>query len=101
MTIKNLTPFLFGKKVTSREPPQPEMTVFVRAKFVLKPGAPLSVPEGHPMIAQESLRGDVFHEDDDEQTGECLYASDFADFKPRADVMMRGTCYPPKKERVL
>src|SRR5439155_1728295 len=59
------------------------------------------IPEGHPMLAQETLRGDVFDDDDDEQTGECTYASDFADFKPQADVMLRGTCYTPRKERVV
>ncbi|MGK3995809.1 DUF2169 family type VI secretion system accessory protein [Sorangium sp. So ce1024] len=100
MANKNLTPFLFGSKVTSRRPPQPEMTLIVRAKFTLRPGAPLSLPEGHPALAQETLRGDVFHDDDLDQTGECLYPSDLVDFKPHADVMLLGTCHTPGKARM-
>ncbi|KYF61292.1 hypothetical protein BE11_17155 [Sorangium cellulosum] len=100
MANKNLTPFLFGSKVTSRRPPQPEMTLIVRAKFILEPGAPLSLPEGHPVLAQETLRGDVFHDDDHDQTGECLYPSDLVDFKPHADVMLLGTCHTPGKARM-
>jgi uncharacterized protein YjbI with pentapeptide repeats len=97
MKSKNLTPFLVGSKVTSRKPPQPEMTLIVRAKLTLKPGLPVAPPEGHPVIAQETLRGDVYRDDDDDQTGECLYASDFADFKPRADLLLRGTCHTPDR----
>lgn len=100
MATKNLTPFLFGSKLTSRRPPQPEMTLIVRAKFTLRPGEPLSVPEGHPALAQETLRGDVFEEDDHDQTGECLYPSDLADYKPYADVLLRGTCYTPGRVRM-
>ncbi|AUX21313.1 hypothetical protein SOCEGT47_017940 [Sorangium cellulosum] len=100
MANKNLTPFLFGQKLTSRRPPQPEMTLIVRAKLTLKPGAPLALPEGHPVLAQETLRGDVFEEDDHDQTGECLYASDLADYKPHADVLLCGTCHTPGKARM-
>ncbi|HTN84737.1 MAG TPA: DUF2169 domain-containing protein [Sorangium sp.] len=100
MANKNLTPFLFGSKVTSRQPPQPEMTLIVRAKFTLRPGAPLSLPEGHPVLAQETLRGDVFHDDDHDQTGECLYPSDLADYKPHADVLLFGSCHTPNKARM-
>jgi uncharacterized protein YjbI with pentapeptide repeats len=97
---KNLTPFLVGAKVTSRRPPEPEMVVIVRAKFTLRPGEPLGLPEGHPALAQGTLRGDVFRDDDDDQTGDLLYASDFADFKPQADVLLRGTCHTPGKKRL-
>jgi hypothetical protein len=100
MKIKNLTPFLFGSKVTSRRPPAPEMVLIVRARFKLEPGAPVSLPEGHPVLAQGTLRGDVFRDDDDDQTGECLYPSDFADFKPQADVLLRGTHTTPRGEHM-
>ncbi|WP_437280978.1 DUF2169 domain-containing protein [Sorangium sp. So ce375] len=100
MANKNLTPFLFGSKLTSRRPPQPEATLIVRAKFTLRPGAPLSLPEGHPVLAQETLRGDLFHDDDHDQTGECLYPSDLADYKPHADVFLLGTCHTPGKARM-
>jgi len=100
MKSKNLTPFLFGSKVTSRRPPQPEMVLIVKAKLTLRPGAAPSLPEGHPVLAQGTLRGDVFRDDDDDQTGECLYPSDFADFKPHADVILRGSCHTPGNKRM-
>jgi uncharacterized protein YjbI with pentapeptide repeats len=90
MLTLNLTPFLFGTKLTSRRPPQPEMTLVVRGAFALRPGEPLT-----PLEDQGKLTGDVFHDDDDERAGECLYASDFADFKLNAEVLLRGACHAP------
>jgi uncharacterized protein YjbI with pentapeptide repeats len=100
MRVKNLTPFLVGYKVTSRRPPQPEMTVIVRGTFELAPGQPLRVPEGLYPLSQGSLRADVFREDDEERAGEVLYPGDFADMKLRAEVMLRGTCHPPGGQAV-
>lgn len=91
MLTKNLTPFFSGTKLCSRHPPQPEMTVVVRGTFSLAPGA-VEVIEG---IDQGFLSGDVFRDDDDEQVGECLYGSDFADFKLNAEVLLRGSCFTP------
>jgi uncharacterized protein YjbI with pentapeptide repeats len=92
MLKKNLTPFLFGAKLTSRRPPQPEMTAVVRATFALSPGAPLTplrdLDQGH-------LTAEVFEEGDDKRLGECIYPGDFADYKLNAEVMLRGTCYAP------
>lgn len=92
MLTKNLTPFLFGAKVTSRKPPQPEMTMVVRAAFKLSPDAPLEVIEG---MDQGFLSADVYREDDEERLGECLYPSDFADYKLNAEVLFVGTCHAP------
>jgi uncharacterized protein YjbI with pentapeptide repeats len=93
--IKNLTPFPCGAKVTSRRPPEPEMTLFVRAAYELAPGAPLALPGGGKLIAQGSMSADTYREEDEERAGECLYPGDFADWKPRAEVMLRGTCHTP------
>lgn len=95
MKLKNLTPFPFGTKVTSRRPPRPEMTLVLRAAYVLSPGKPLSLPEGPPLVAQGPLRAETYREEDEERTGECLYPGDFADWKPRAEVMLKGTCHTP------
>jgi uncharacterized protein YjbI with pentapeptide repeats len=96
MKTKNLTPFVFGCRVTSRRPPQPEMTIIVRGRFVLVPGGTVRPAEAvHPLLAHGPMTSDVFREGDDERQGECLYPSDFADFKLRADVMLRGTCHAP------
>src|SRR5690349_10086986 len=98
MRIENSTPFPFSFRVTSRRPPQPEMTAIVRGTFKIRDKAPLAIPEGPPVILQIEqgpLTSDVFQKDDDEGLGACLYPSDFADFKPNAEVMLRGTCYTP------
>ena len=52
MKLKNLTPFPFGTKVTSRRPPRPEMTLVLRATYLLAPGKPLTLPEGPTLVAQ-------------------------------------------------
>ncbi|HEY4121238.1 MAG TPA: DUF2169 domain-containing protein [Byssovorax sp.] len=95
MKVKNSTPFLFGPKVTSRRPPQPEMTLVVRGAFTIRPGEPLA-----PLEDQGALTAELFAPDDDERRGECLYPGDFADYKLNAEVMLRGTCYPPSKRPV-
>jgi uncharacterized protein YjbI with pentapeptide repeats len=105
---KNLTPYLFGAKVTSRKPPQPEMTLVVRGVFRLVPGQPLVALEGLDLAGptggpdamepfSAALCGDLFAEDDDDQTGACLYGSDFADYKLGAEVLLKGTCHTPGK----
>src|ERR1700733_13601084 len=93
MQTKNLTPFLFGSKVTSLAPPQMQMTMIVRASFKLRPGEPLTPIED--LMEQGPLKADEFRDDDDDRRGECLYASDFADFKLHADLLLSGTCHTP------
>ena len=95
MKTKNLTPFPFGTKVTSRRPPRPEMTLVVRATYLLVPGQPLALPEGPNLVAQGPMSAETYREDDADRAGECLYPGDFADWKPRAEVMLRGTCHTP------
>ena len=97
MRPRNLTPFLFGATVTSRQPPQPEMTMIVRGTFTLRAGeavTPLEGPAGG-LLEQGPLTAEVFIEGDDERTGACLYPGDFADYKPRAEVFLVGRCHPP------
>jgi uncharacterized protein YjbI with pentapeptide repeats len=40
------------------------------------------------------MSGDLVGEDDAERTGALLYANDFADWKPKTDLLLRGSCYP-------
>ena len=100
MRVDNRTPFLVGAKVTSRRPPRPEMTLVVRGAYVLTPGEPLRLPEGPFPLSQGSLSAETFREDDEARAGECLYPGDFADFKLRADVLLRGTCHAPRGRSV-
>lgn len=94
MLIKNATPFAHGTTRTSRRPPRPEMVLIVRGKFLIQPGA-VTLPEGIPAVAQGSITGDVFADDDDDHTGELLHPSDLAEYKRNAEVMLRGTCHAP------
>lgn len=119
MLLKNKTPFLFGYKATSRNPPQHELVAIVRAKYWLKANEPLTLArssavagdtidvlaEGQSqsandledalvLLGQGNLRADEFHAGDEERQGELLYASDFADFKIGAEILVRASCYP-------
>jgi uncharacterized protein YjbI with pentapeptide repeats len=95
LKVKNLTPFPFGTKVTSRRPPRPEMTLILRACYLLAPGKPLAPPEGQTLVAQGPMSADTYRDEDAERAGECLYPGDFADWKPNAEVLLRGTCHTP------
>jgi len=115
---KKLTPLAYGYRITSRQPPQPELAVIVRGKFVCKPGEPCALvraclgspddkddleadalallEEGEYVLGQGPLTADVFADDDSDRLGQLEYPSDFAEFKLRADVMFKGSCYPPR-----
>lgn len=93
MIHKNLTPFYWGPKVTSRKPPQPELAVCVRGVFRLAPGQPVVAIEDP--IQQGFMSGDVFAPDDIDQRRELLHASDFADWKLHGEILLTGSCHPP------
>ena len=94
MRAKNLTPFQLATKVTSRRPPQPEVTVVVKGSFRLVPGGVIEPIER--LSEQHLLSGDLYRDDDETRSGELLYASDFADFKLNAEVLLIGSCYAPE-----
>ena len=100
MRVKNTTPFAFGVKSTSTSPPQPQMTVVVRGVFDIVDGGRCRIVEGLPLLAQGSLTHDRCVDGDDDRIGELTYADDFADYKPRADVLLRGTCHTPDGEPI-
>src|SRR5262249_51176851 len=92
MKVKNLTPFLFGYRVTSRRPPRPEVALVARATCLLRHGAPLAVADE---LDQGAMSCELFAPGDDDRRGECLYPGDFADYKLRAEVMLRGAAHAP------
>ena len=98
MKTKNLTPFPFGTKVTSRLGKKPEMTLVLRACYSLAPDRLLELPGGGKFSAQGSMSAETFAEEDEERAGACVYPGDFADWKPRGEVMLRGTCHVPSKK---
>lgn len=91
MDIINDTPFSFGY-IAGRIPfPGHSLTLIVKATFDL-------VPDGDvvPSQEQQMTTGDEYHEDDEEMPGSLRYASDFAYFKPLADLTLVGHCHAPK-----
>lgn len=117
MLTKNLTPFLLGTKLTSLKPPMPAMSVVVRATFALKLRSSHSEPAGlahagpgepakaerwtltvvEDPLEQRPLSSGLYADDDDERLLETTVPDDFADWKPRADVLLKGHCHTPRK----
>ena len=91
---KNLTPFFWGPKATSRRGRQVEMAICVRGAFRLRPGEPVTPIEDK--MEQGFMSGDTWAEADVERAGPLTHTSDFADWKPFADLLLKGTAYPPK-----
>ncbi len=89
MRKRNLTPFLFATKATSRKPPAPEATVVVRGRFAIAPGVLA------PLDDQGRMSGDLFDEDDEDAAGASTKPSDLADFKLRGEVLLTGACFAP------
>jgi uncharacterized protein YjbI with pentapeptide repeats len=90
---KNLTSLQYGRKLTSRKPPQAQMTVVLRGTYRLAAGEPLT--EIEDVLEAGFMTADVVAEDDLDRVKAITYPSDFADWKPNAEVMLRGTAYPP------
>lgn len=117
--LKNEAGLPCAYKPCLRTPRSPEMTFIVRARYRVEPGAPLSLVRTDDVseellekarkvdeqaaadleamcitLGQGSITGPRFEETDERQEGEVAYPDDFADFKLKADVLLRGTCHP-------
>ncbi|XXX81336.1 DUF2169 domain-containing protein [Sorangium sp. So ce134] len=93
MEILNDTGLKLGWLVGRVRPPATSLTVIVKGTFTLAPGAPAALAAPEDRLLLESDR----HLDDN--PGKSLvYASDFAYLKPRADVLLVGTCRTPRGE---
>ncbi len=89
MRVVNASPLLAGWCVSVVPPHALSATFIVKGTFDLKKGA-AAVPASEPA----GLIGDV-HEDDD-PSRPLIYPSDFAWFKPNADMLLVGSCHLPK-----
>ena len=123
--LKSDTGLLFGYKAALRQPRSPEMAFVVRGRYRLEHGRPLALvrseeipaaliektrktsedaarqlDEASLQLGQGTVCGERYEEGDDNQAGAVLYPGDFADFKPKAEVMLRGTCHPPHRSDV-
>jgi len=100
MLVANLTHFPFATLITSRRPPQVEMTIVVRGRFDAIAGGVARIREGMPAapfdpMAQGVLSGDTFAENDDAAEGAVLHPSDLAPYKLNAEVLVTGSCHVP------
>ncbi len=84
--VFNRTPFTLVNFPWQVRPPQETRTVFVKGTFDLVPGAP-----ARPRKESDLPGGDVHHGGAAEQS--LAYSSDFALFKPRADVTLQGSAH--------
>lgn len=89
MRVLNESGFVPGWCVGRVAPHAVSATLIVKGTFRLRPDA---AAEADP--EQEPLSGDVHEEEDPERP--LRYPSDFAWYKPRADLLLVGTCHQPK-----
>lgn len=90
MEIINRSPFPFAYLSSRYHFPGHSMTLIVKGTFELRHGEAAA-------IAAEQLfpTGDERYPEDDEGTGSLRYENDFAPWKPRADLLLVGSCHPP------
>lgn len=86
MKIQNSSSLKLGFFWCQKDPPAHHLTFVVKGTFEI-------APDGKVFAAEEQapLCGDSYYEG--ESAKGCRYPSDFAPFKPRADVMVVGTCH--------
>ena len=96
MRAVNRTPFQFAPLAGRLRYPGHSLTLIVKGTFDLTPGGEATPAEEH-----QPVTGDVFYPDDQDGAGSCRYESDFAFHKPRADLLLAGTCHPPGGEPAL
>jgi len=84
-------PFAFAALPARLTFPAHSMSLIVKATFDLAPGAPAAWRE-----EPQSLSGDVHYPDNGNGQGGPRYESDFAPFKPRADLLLVGSCHAPR-----
>ena len=95
MKIVNPTSFKAAPLPGRLNFPKHSLTWIIKGTFDLKPNAPAVVAE-----KQTFPTGTEFYPDDEERRGSPRYESDFAWFKPRADLLLVGACYAPEGRQV-
>lgn len=90
MEIINQTPFHVAPINGRLNFPGHSLTFIVKGTFDLRPDQVVL-----PSEEQIYPTGDEFFPDDVDMQGSCRYESDFAYFKPRADLLLSGHCHAP------
>lgn len=88
LPVLNATRFPAFTLPWSVRPPKPSRTVVVKGTFDIQPGGAAT-----PAVDQALPSGDL---PTDAVPGCLAYASDFAVFKPKADITLVGHAYPPR-----
>lgn len=90
MKIVNLSELSFAYLQGKVRPPRDTLTLIVKGTYELSPGGVATLLEEQPFST-----GSAPYPDDEEGTGPPRYESDFAYFKPAADVIVVGSCHAP------
>lgn len=88
--VLNRTDFPLGRVTVTIQRPQDALAVIVKGTFALRPDAAAT-----PLPASEQLGIAMETPYPDGPDGSCWYPGDYAPYKPRTDVTLVGTCYPP------
>jgi uncharacterized protein YjbI with pentapeptide repeats len=88
LEIFNRTPFRFAFLAGRVQYPKHSLTLVVKGTFDLRPDDVVV-----PVEEQPYPTGDEPYDDDD-GSGPPRYENDFAPFKPAADLLLVGNCYP-------
>jgi len=88
--VLNKTQYSFACVPGRMSYPGHSLTLIVKGTFTLSPGQ-----KATPAAEQLYPNGDECYPGDQDQLGAPRYESDFACFKPRADLMLVGKCYVP------
>jgi uncharacterized protein YjbI with pentapeptide repeats len=90
MKIFNDAPAQFAALPGRMKFPAHSLTVIIKSTFDL-------VPNGVAKAAAKQIfpTGDEFYPGDDEMKGSVRYESDFAHWKPKADLLLVGKCHAP------
>ena len=76
-----------------------KMTTNVAPVYLLEVAQP-AAKKAEPAKEQLYPTGDEYEAQDKEQTGSIQYESDFAYFKPSADLLLTGSCHAPNGQAV-
>ncbi len=85
--------FTLARIASKVKPPKYSATFIVKGTFQLTPGGKAEfIEESDPPL------GDLYVDNDTEKS--CIHESDFALYKPRADLTLSGKCYPSDNQNI-
>ena len=95
METINKTPFTMAQIPWQLEQNQHRLTLIVKGTFDLLPDQTIRSLDEPPYPT-----GNETYEDEEDPLGLARYDSDFAPFKPKADILLVGKCYTPEAKPV-